>query len=62
MKGWKEWEWYAGGWDMGPEYIRLSEAALGFGVGGKCVITNFSECSGSYRMDWDIESSWEQKN
>ena len=30
--------------------------------GGWLDLINCSECSGSSRMDWDMESSWEQTN
>ena len=35
-------------------------SSSGTGGGVEWVITNCSECSESSRMDWDMESSWEQ--
>ena len=36
----------------GPQLLNSSE----------CSVSNCSECSESSRMDWDMESSWEQTN
>ena len=58
-----EGEWYSEGqgfcWVMGPESIRLPEAALGFGAGEGVVLTNCSVCSGSPRMYqiWSLHRS-----
>jgi hypothetical protein len=50
-------------WVMAPKSTRLPTATLGLGVGGlRGFLTNCSECSKSFRMDWDMESSQEQTN